>query len=88
MIEDVNLSILMYLLEEENKYSSKLYHYLEDNGVIPEKGTASEFDPSTLNKYEFGLLKQIYFSNLLLREIIFNESSRRRSNLKKKQHAK
>lgn len=75
------LSKVMYLLETENKYSSKMYHHLENIGVEPEPCDASELDLSILNKHDFGLLRQVNFDDLALCSIIETEKEKR--NVKK-----
>jgi hypothetical protein len=75
------LSKVMYLLEVENKYSSKMYQHLENLGYESSPCDASELNLSLLNKYDFGLLRQVNFDDLALRSIIETEKEKR--NVKK-----
>ncbi len=71
------LEKLMFILDSENKYSSKMYHHIEDLGLEPVKCDVSELNFSELNKHEFGLLKQINFDDFLLREMVEEEKAKR-----------
>lgn len=76
-MESSTLGQLMYLLQQEDKYSSKLYRYLIDNEVEPEECEVADVDLSELNKAEFGMLKQVSFNDFLLRENIEIEKTLR-----------
>jgi len=76
-MNEKELGKLMHVLEMENKYGSKMYHYLEDSGIEPEECETSELNLSILNKHEFGLLKQVSFDDFLLREVIEEEKIKR-----------
>jgi hypothetical protein len=71
------LGQIMYLLGTEDKYSAKLYHYIDDMGIESVPCSASEIDLKELNKAEFGLLKRIEFEDLILRNLIEEEIERR-----------
>jgi len=82
-MNEKELGKLMHVLSIENKYSSKLYHYIEDLDLMPIECDTSELNLSKLNKHEFGLLKQINFDDFLLREMIEEEKTKRNGNKNK-----
>lgn len=74
---DFTLAQIMYILSLEEKYSSKFYHYLESFIEEPIKCTPYEIDLKTLNKHDFGMLKNFRFDDFDMRELIEIETKRR-----------
>jgi len=78
-IQEFILAQIMYLLSEEDKYSSKLYHYIDDIGLEPIECNPTELDLKQMNKAEFSLLKRVNFDNLDIRRAIEEECERRKT---------
>lgn len=83
-IRELVLGQLMYLLSQEDKYSCKIYHYIDDMGLEPIECTSIiDVDLTQLNKLEFGLLKRINIEDITFRMMVEEEEERRKGLCKK-----